>query len=372
MLGAMLPYFSTVFGNPSSVHEPGRDARAGLDWARGTLARNLGCRPREIVLTSGATEANNLAIRGVIEQASKDFPGERHHLVTSSIEHHAVLHVCNALEIHDEVEVTVVPVDASGIVRVEDVEAAIRPETRLVTIMWANNEIGTIQPVCDIAEAARRRGVLFHTDAVQAAATLPVNVVEIGADLLSISAHKFYGPKGTGLLFVRDGVRICPLINGGGQERGLRAGTESIAGAVGMAMALTLATDERDSRNSHDRALRDRLMEGLLERIPDAYINGDLRHRLPNNLNIGFHGVDGESVLLDLDLNGIAASSGSACASATNEPSHVLRAIGLDESGADSTLRLTVGKSNTVEQIDTAIGVIVESVQRARGLSEVT
>ena len=365
----MLPYFTDIFGNPSSVHEAGRDARAGLDWARGTLARILGCRPREVVFTGGATEANNLAIRGTLDRARRDFPGERHHVITTAIEHHAVLHAVQALAEFDGVDVTIVPVDASGVVRAEDVEAAIRPETRLISVMYANNEIGTIQPVAEIAGIARERGVVVHCDAVQAAGALPLDVNELGVDLLSISAHKFYGPKGVGLLYVREGVRLQPLVHGGGQERALRPGTENVAGVVGMATALLLAVEEREERNAHDRELRDRLMDQLLERIPDSYVNGDLERRLPNNLNIGFDGVDGESVLLDLDLNGIAASSGSACASATNEPSHVLLAIGLDEVAADATLRLTVGRSNTREQIDRAVEVIVNAVERVRGVA---
>ncbi|HLT21028.1 MAG TPA: cysteine desulfurase family protein [Thermomicrobiales bacterium] len=369
VLEAMLPYFTDIFGNPSSVHEAGRDARAGLDWARGTLARILGCRPREVVFTGGATEANNLAIRGTLDRARRDFPGERHHVITTAIEHHAVLHAVQALAEFDGVDVTIVPVDASGVVRAEDVEAAIRPETRLISVMYANNEIGTIQPVAEIAGIARERGVVVHCDAVQAAGSLPLDVNELGVDLLSISAHKFYGPKGVGLLYVREGVRLQPLVHGGGQERALRPGTENVAGVVGMATALLLAVEEREERNAHDRELRDRLMDQLLERIPDSYVNGDLERRLPNNLNIGFDGVDGESVLLDLDLNGIAASSGSACASATNEPSHVLLAIGLDEAAADATLRLTVGRSNTREQIDRAIEVIVNAVERVRGVA---
>lgn len=369
VLDAMLPYFTSLYGNPSSVHEAGRDARAGLDWARGTLARILGCRPREIVFTAGATEANNLAIRGVVDRALREHPGERHHLVTTAIEHHAVLHAVEALGDLDAVDVTIVPVAGSGIVRPEDVEAALRRETRLVSVMYANNEIGTIQPVQAIAELAHRHGALFHCDAVQAAGALAIDVNDLGVDLLSISAHKFYGPKGVGLLFVREGVRLLPLVHGGGQERALRAGTENVAGVVGMATALAIATQERDERNAHDLALRARLLEGLLERIPDAYVNGDIEHRLPNNLNIGFSGVDGESVLLDLDLNGIAASSGSACASATNEPSHVLRAIGLGEARVDGTLRLSVGRSNTPEQIDRAIDIITRSVERVRGLA---
>lgn len=368
VLEAMIPYFSSIPGNPSSVHEAGRDARAGLDWARGTMARILGCRPRELVFTGGATEANNLAIRGVVQQAHRVAPESRPHIVTTAIEHHAVLHAAEAVAGDLNADLSIVPVDSSGIVQVADVASALRPETCLVSIMYANNEIGTIQPIAELAALAHEHGALFHTDAVQAAGALEMNVDELAVDLLTLSAHKFYGPKGVGLLYVREGVQVSPLIVGGGQERALRAGTENVPGIVGTATALQIAVEERDERNRHDRMLRDRLMESLLEHIPDAFVNGDLSNRLPNNLNIGFDGVDGESILLDLDLNGIAASSGSACASATNEPSHVLRAIGLDESQADGTLRLTVGRSNTIDQIDPVVEVIASSVERVREL----
>jgi cysteine desulfurase len=238
----------------------------------------------------------------------------------------------------------------------------------MISVMYANNEIGTIQPIEEIARIARRYGVPFHTDAVQAAPALPVGVEGLGVDFMSISAHKLYGPKGVGLLFAREGARLWPSIHGGGQERGLRAGTENVPGIVGLATALALAVEERDQRNAHNLALRERLIEGLLERVPGAFVNGDRHHRLPNNVNVGFDEVDGESILLDLDLNGIAASSGSACASATNEPSHVLIAIGLSEAAADGTLRLTVGRSNTPDDIDRAVQTIAASVQRVRGV----
>ncbi|CAN5802740.1 cysteine desulfurase family protein [soil metagenome] len=368
VLEAMIPYFTSISGNPSSVHEAGRDARAGLDWARGTMARILGCRPRELIFTGGATEANNLAIRGVVQQAIQSARERRPHIVTSAIEHHAVLHAAEAVADDLRADLSIVPVDSSGIVQVADVASVLRPETCLVSIMYANNEIGTIQPTAELARLTHEHGALFHTDAVQAAGALEMNLDALAVDLLTLSAHKFYGPKGVGLLYVSEDVKVSPLIIGGGQERALRAGTENVPGIVGMATALQIAVDERDERNRHDRMLRDRLMDGLLEHIPDAFVNGDLSNRLPNNLNIGFGGVDGESILLDLDLNGIAASSGSACASATNEPSHVLRAIGLDESQADGTLRLTVGRSNTIDQIDRVVEVIASSVERVRHL----
>ncbi len=364
----MLPYFSTHFGNPNSVHEAGRDARAGVDWARGTVARILGCRPREIIFTAGATEANNLAIRGVVRQALLDDPASRPHVVTSAIEHHAVLHAVTGLQVDLDVDVTVVPVDTSGLVDPAALSEALRDETCLVSVMYANNEIGVIQPIGEMAEIAHAHGAVFHTDAVQAAGALPLDVDELGVDMLTISGHKIYGPKGSGLLYVRGGTRLQPLIVGGGQERAMRSGTENVAGTVGLAAAMQIAYDERDERARHDCLLRDQLAEGLLERIPDAVVYGSRELRLPNNLNIGFEDIDGESILLDLDLNGIAASSGSACASATNEPSHVLLALGLDEQAADGTLRLTVGRSNTPEQIDRVIEVIVAAVERVRSL----
>jgi cysteine desulfurase len=303
-----------------------------------------------------------------VRQALKEAPGRRTHVVTSAIEHHAVLHAITALDIDLDVDYSIVPVGRAGIVDPDEVAARIRPETCLVSVMYANNEIGTVQPVREVAEVAHAGGALFHTDAVQAAGALSLDVDELGVDLLTFSAHKFYGPKGTGLLYVRGDVQLLPLVVGGGQERALRSGTENVPGIVGLAAALQIAVAEQAARVAHDRQLRDRLADELLERIPGAVINGDPDQRLPNNLNVGFSGVDGESLLLDLDLNGIAASSGSACASATNEPSHVLRAIGLDEDAADATLRLTVGRSNTPEQIDRVVEVIVAAVERVRSL----
>lgn len=369
VLEAMLPFFTNSYGNPSSVHALGRDARAGLDWARGTIAEILNCRPREIIFTGSATEADNLAIKGVGLRArlpSSDGPPP--HIVTSAIEHHAVLHAVEALG-QRGFSYTIVAVDAGGFVNPAEVEAAIRPETCLISIMYANNEIGTIQPIAEIARIAHEHGALCHTDAVQAAGALPLDVQDLGVDLLSLSAHKFYAPKGVGLLYVRSGVTFEPLLDGGGQEYARRAGTENVPGIVGMAAGLAIATDEREQRTVHALALRDRLIEGLLERVPDTCLNGDAERRLPNNVNVSFTGVDGESILLDLDLNGIAASSGSACASGSNEPSHVLRAIGLSPDLAEGSLRLTVGKDNTAAEIDRAIEVIEAAVRRVRTLA---
>ena len=364
VLEAMLPFFSERFGNPSSVYALGRDARAGLDWARDTLASCLGCQPRELLLTSGATEANNLALKGVAAWQRVNAPG-RNHLVVSAIEHHAVLHAADALT-SQGCDVTVVPPGRDGIVRIDDLAMALRPTTCLVSVMLANNEIGTIQPVREVAALARERGILSHTDAVQAGGALPLDLRDLGVDLLSLSAHKFYGPKGVGLLYIRERTPILPQQHGGGQENARRGGTENIPAIVGMAAALALATDELDARAAHARELRGRLTQGILERVPLARLNGHPTARLPNNVNISFDDVDGEALLLNLDMQGIAASSGSACSTGSTEPSHVLTAIGLTPDIARGSLRLTVGKDNTRAQIDDAIMAVADTVSRIR------
>jgi cysteine desulfurase len=369
VLEVMLPFFSERFGNPSSIYTLGRDARAGLDWARGTLASLLNCNARELVMTSGATESNNLAIKGVAWWHHANQP-ERNHIVVSAIEHHAVLHAAEAMTQHG-FELTVVQPDVDGIVQPEAVAAALRPETCLVSVMLANNEIGTIQPVREIAGVAHERGITVHTDAVQAAGSLPLDVHDLDVDLLSLTAHKFYGPKGVGLLYAR---RRCPILwqqHGGAQENTRRGGTENTPGIVGMAAALMLATEERDERNAHMTMLRDRLAEGILERVPASRLNGHPTQRLPNNVNISFDAVEGETVLLSLDMLGIAASSGSACSTGSTEPSHVLTALGLGPDIARGSLRLTVGRDNTLEQIDRAIEAVVETVARVRELAGV-
>lgn len=367
VLEAMIPYFTRTFGNPSSVHSSGRDARAGIDWSRGTIANILNCRPREIVFTSGATEANNLAVKGQAWAYRAHHPDAPGHIITTAIEHHAILHAVEALA-EFGFEYSIVPVDESGIVQPDDVAKAIRPDTCLITVMYANNEVGTIQPIRDIAKIAAANEIPFHSDAVQAAGALDLDIEVLGADMISLSAHKFYGPKGMGVLVIKDDRRLSWQIHGGGQELTRRAGTENVPGIVGMATALQNAASERAERMAHVQCLRDRLADKLLERVPDSQINGDMNNRLPNNLNISFRGVDGESILVDLDLNGVAASSGSACASGSNEPSHVLRAIGLSDDLAEGSLRLTTGKDNTVEEIDRAVEVIALSVERIRSL----
>jgi cysteine desulfurase len=367
VLEVMLPFFSERFGNPSSIYTLGQDARAGLDWARGTIAGLLGCQARELVMTSGATESNNLAVKGVAWWHRFNAPERGNHIVVSAIEHHAVLHATESLIPHG-FEVSVVKPDGDGMVQPGAVEAALRPDTCLVSVMYANNEIGTIQSVREIAKIAHARGVTVHTDAVQAAGALPLDVDDLGIDLLALSAHKFYGPKGVGLLYVRRRTPIEWQQHGGGQEGGRRGGTENVPLVVGMAAALALATDEMDERNDRLTRLRDRLIEGVLERVPDARLNGHPTVRLPNNVNLSFDGVEGETLLLNLDMLGIAASSGSACSTGSTEPSHVLTALGLGPEIARGSLRLTLGKDTTETEIGRAIDAVVETVERVRQL----
>ena len=369
VLDVMLPFFSERFGNPSSIYTRGQDARAGLDWARETLAALLGCQPRELVMTSGATESNNLAIKGVAWWHRFNRPEHGNHIVVSAIEHHAVLHAAEALIPHG-FEISIVQPDSDGIVRPENIERALRPDTCLVSVMYANNEVGTIQPIREIADLAHQRGIIVHTDAVQAAGSLPLNVNDLGVDLLSLSAHKFYGPKGVGLLYVRRRTPIEWQQHGGGQEGGRRGGTENVPLLVGMAAALALAVDEQAERNARMSQLRDRLIDGLLERVPDARLNGHPEQRLPNNVNLSFPGVEGETLLLSLDMLGIAASSGSACSTGSTEPSHVLTALGLTPETARGSLRLTLGKDTTEEQIDRTIQIVSETVERVRQMAE--
>jgi cysteine desulfurase len=372
VLAVMLPYFSERYGNPSSLYQLGQESRAAVDSARAACAEVLNCDPGEIVFTSGATESDNLALRGVAwaahlaRQSVRSLP----HIVTTQIEHHAVLHAAQALE-QLGFSATFVAPDRYGIVHPEAIAAAIRSETCLISVMYANNESGAIQPIRDIAAIARERGIPVHTDAVQAAGTLPLDVDELGADLLSLSAHKFYGPKGVGLLYVRRGMPISFQQVGGGQEQGRRGGTENVPGIVGLGAALTQANSWREPYNDHCRTLRDRLLNGIVEQIPDVVINGpvDFTLRLANNLNVSIRGVQGETILLSLDVLGVAASAGSACTTGNTEPSHVLRAMGLPDDACRSALRFTVGRGNTEDQIDEAIGALVESVERARTLS---
>ena len=371
VLGTMLPYFTERYGNPSSIYQLGQEARAAIDQARAACARVLGCEPSEIIFTSGATESDNLALRGVAWGARLALPnnGALPHIITTAIEHHAVLHTAQSLQ-REGFTATFVAPDNRGIVDPEAIAAAVRPETCLISVMYANNESGAIQPIQEIAEVARDRGIPLHTDAVQAAGTLSVNVDALGVDLLSLSAHKFYGPKGVGLLYVRRGTAINFQQKGGGQEQGRRGGTENVPGIVGLGMALERADAWRDAYADHCARLRDRLADGLFAAIPEAMLNGpsDPRLRLPNNLNVTIPGIQGETLLLSLDVLGVAASAGSACTTGNTEPSHVLRAMGLSDDGCRSALRFTVGRSNTEQQIDDAIDALVGSVDRARSL----
>ncbi|MBW3631473.1 MAG: cysteine desulfurase [Chloroflexi bacterium] len=372
VLEAMVPYFSERYGNPSSIYHLGQESRAAIDRARVAAARVLSCDVSEIVFTSGATESDNLALRGTA-WAARLRPSANDaapHIVTTAIEHHAVLHTAHALERQGFAATYIVP-DSRGIIDPDAIASAVRDDTCLISVMYANNESGAIQPIQEIAAIARNRGIPVHTDAVQAAGSLPLLVDELGVDLLSLSAHKFYGPKGVGLLYVRRGALIDFQQAGGGQEQGRRGGTEDVPGIVGQGVALEQADSWREAYTEHCRGLRDRLYAGLLSAIPDATVNGplDSSQRLPNNVNISIPGVQGETLLLSLDVLGIAASAGSACTTGNTEPSHVLRAMGLSDEACRSSLRFTVGRSNTEEQIDATIDAVVESVGRVRALT---
>lgn len=365
VLAEMMPYFSEVYGNPSSIHFYGREVRKGIEEAREKVAAAIGAEPREIVFTSGGTEADNLAIRGVARALQK----KGNHIITSAVEHHAVLDACLALK-DEGFEITVLPVDEYGMVRLSDVEAAITDKTILITVMMANNEVGTLQPVDQIGRLARERGITFHTDAVQAIGILPVNVNDIQCDLLSMSAHKFYGPKGVGALYVRKGTKLKVYSFGGSQERKMRPGTENVPGIIGMGKAAELAVKEMDAKVARITALRDKLIDGLMK-IEDTKLNGHPTLRLPGNVNVSVQYVEGESLILSLDLKGIAVSSGSACTSGSLDPSHVLMAMGLDHQTAHGSLRFTLGKDNTEEEIDYVLQVVPEVVARLRSMSPV-
>ena len=373
VLRAMTPYFTELFGNPSSIHTVGQEARYALDEARERVARVLNCRPREVVFTGGGTESDNAAIVGVATALQET----GNHIITSSVEHHAILHTCQHLE-SQGFDVTYLPVDANGMIQPEVVGRAITSKTTLVSIMYANNEIGVINPVAEIAAAVRERAselsrtILLHSDAVQAAGYLDLDVRKLGVDLLSLSGHKFHGPKGTGVLFIRRGAPFLPYILGGGQERERRSGTENIPGIVGLSVALETANSQRDMNSRHCAALRDRIIAQMLERVPGTRLNGHPTQRLPNNANFSFSGVEGEPILLGLDMAGIAASSGSACSSGSLEPSHVLLALGQSAEVARGSLRLTLGKDNTEEQVDYLLEVLPDLVERLRQLPSLT
>ncbi len=369
VLRAMTPYFTELFGNPSSIHAVGQEARYALDEARERVARVLNCRPREVVFTGGGTESDNTAIVGVATALQET----GNHIITTSVEHHAVLHTCQHLE-SQGYDVTYLPVDSKGIVPPESVLRAITDRTTLVSVMYANNEIGVVNPIAEIAQAVKQRAtelsrtILLHTDAVQAAGYLDLDVRKLGVDLLSLSGHKFHGPKGTGVLFIRRGAPFLPFLLGGGQERERRSGTENIPGIVGLSVALENANSQREEAGRHCAALRDRIVEQVLSRVPGSRLNGHPTQRLPNNANFSFPGVEGEPILLGLDMAGIAASSGSACSSGSLEPSHVLLALGQSAEVARGSLRLTLGKDNTEEQVDYLLSVLVDLVERLRQL----
>ena len=367
VLEAMEPYFYRVYGNPSSIHTVGQEARYALDESRERVARVLNCRPREVVFTAGGTESDNCAIHGVATALQET----GNHLITSNAEHHAVLHMCQQLE-GLGFDVTYLAVDADGMVSPQAVSDAITDRTTLVSIMYANNEIGTINPIPEIAGVVRQRAgeldrtIVMHTDAVQAAGFLDLNVRLLNVDMLSLSGHKFHGPKGAGVLYVKRGTPFLPLILGGGQERERRAGTENMPGIVGLSVALEMADARREKASSHCAALRDRIIQVVLERIPDSRLNGHPVQRLPNNVNFSFKGIEGEPILLGLDMAGIAASSGSACSSGSLEPSHVLLALGQPAELARGSLRMTLGKDNTEDEVEYLLEELVALVGRLR------
>ncbi len=358
---AMLPYFTQVYGNPSSVHSFGRESRRAVEAARRQAASAIGAKPSEIYFTNGGTESDNWAVKGT----AFALQGKGRHIITTAVEHHALLHTCKWLE-KQGFTVTYLPVDGQGRVNPDDVAAAIRPDTILISVMMANNEVGTLQPVAEIGALARERGILFHTDAVQAMGAVPVQVDELHADMLSLSGHKFYGPKGVGILYLRTGVRMDHLLHGGTQERGQRAGTENLPGIVGIGEATRLC-QERMEDNARIALLRDRLQSGILAVLPDARVNGDPTHRLPGNLNMCFPEVDGEALLLRLDLAGVGASGGSACTSGSVDPSHVLLAMGLSRDHARSSIRFSLGRDNTEEEINRVLDILPPIVHDLRG-----
>ncbi len=359
---AMLPYFSEKFGNPSSLYTIGRQARKAIEESRQKVADLIGAKKEEIIFTGSGTESDNLAIKGLAYKNRK----KGDHIITSSIEHHAVLHTCKYLETQG-FKVTYLPVSKEGIVNPSDIEKAITPNTLLITIMHANNEIGTIQPIEDIGKIAKEKNIPFHTDAVQTTGKLPINVDSLGVNMLSISAHKLYGPKGVGALYLRKGTFVEPMLHGGGHERNIRSSTENVPGIVGFGKAAELAK-ERLAEREKIAILRDSLITGLLE-IKDSYLNGHPTKRLPDNANVRFSYIEGESMILNLDMKGVAASTGSACSSTSLEPSHVLMAIGLKPEEAHGSLRLTLGRNNTQEDVDHVVSVLPEIVNKLRMMS---
>ena len=365
VVDAMIPAFTTYYGNPSSLHEFAREAEQLLDSARKDVAAVINAKPDEIVFTGGGSESDNMALRGAVAANKK----KGKHVITSAVEHHAVLYTLQAMEREGLIDLTILPVDEYAVVSAESVANALRDDTVLVSIMFANNEVGTINPIAEIGKVCRDKGVLFHTDAVQATGHVPIDVVEMNIDLMAISAHKFHGPKGVGALYIRKGVRIPSLIIGGGQEKKRRAGTENVPGIVGLATALKLANEHMAENTIKVGALRDKLLKGIAESIPDVKLNGHPTNRLPNNVNYSIRYIEGESILLMLDINGIAASSGSACTSGSLDPSHVLLAMGLPHEIAHGSLRLTLSEFTTEEEIDYVLDLLPQIIQRLRDMS---
>ena len=362
---AMLPFFGKEFGNPSSVYAAGRASRRALDAARDTVANLLGSRPNEVIFTSGGSESDNLALKGVAF-ARRD---KGNHIITTRIEHHAILHTCEYLERRFGFRVTYLPVDQYGVVDLQALAWALDDQTIMVSVMMANNEVGTIQPLAEIAGMLKGKDIVFHTDAVQAGGSLDLDVEKLGVDMLSLSAHKFYGPKGVGALYVRRGTTFWPQQQGGSQERNRRAGTENVAGIVGLATGLDISHGNLQGNNEHTRRLRDLLIEGIMASVPDARLTGHPSQRLLNSASFCFKYVEGESVLLNLDLLGIAASSGSACASGSLEPSHVLTAMGVPVEDAHGSLRLTTGLDNSEDDMRYVVGVLPGIISKLRAMS---
>ena len=364
---AMLPYFTTYYGNPSSFYGIARETAKALDNSRQTVADILGVEPHEIVFTSCGSESDNMALRGVAWAQRET--GKGNHIITTPIEHHAIGHTAEQLEKHFGFEVTYLPVDEYGRVDPDDVGRTIKPETILVSVMYANNEVGTIEPIAEIGEITQAKDIPFHTDAVQSGGALNISPNDLNVDLLSLSAHKLYGPKGVGLLYVRDGTPLLPTQTGGGQETHRRAGTENIAYIVGIAHALRLAYDHAGSNNMRIAALRDRLVQGILDQVPDTRLTGHPIERLPNSASFLFKYVEGEAILLNLEMAGVAASSGSACTTGSEEPSHVLAAMGVPIEEAHGALRLTLGNENTEEDVDYVLNILPETIHKLRLMS---
>jgi cysteine desulfurase len=366
VLEVMTPYFTDFFGNPSSVYSLASKSRAAIEKARGQVAAALSAQPEEIFFTSSGTESDNWALKGAFEKLRS----KGNHIITTAIEHHAILHTADYLEKAEGASVTSLPVDAEGRIRLEDLKTAVTDKTILVSVMFANNEVGTIQPIKAIGEFCREKGILFHTDAVQAAAQVPVDVNEMCIDMMSLSAHKMYGPKGTGAFYLRRGIRLENFVHGGGQEKGRRASTENIAGIVGMGFAIEKMKARQPQEKARLTALRDRLIDGVMKAVPHAKLNGAKgEERLPNNTNFSFIGIEGETLLLDLDSKGISASTGSACTSGSLDPSHVLMAMGLSHEQAHGSLRMTLGHGTTDEHISYVLEVLPDIVNKRRSMS---